>query len=87
MARFGKFYPQVEVGTKLKSGKVYVDYKNVDEISRLISINGKLLSRQRTRLSAREQRLAALAVKRARFMALLPYDSQGNVPGRPRDRF
>lgn len=87
MARFSKFYPQIKVGFKLKNDKIYVDYKDIDELARLVSINGKILPRQRTRLSAREQRLAARAVKRARFMGLLPYDSQGLSPGRPRDRF
>ena len=36
--------------------------------------NGKLSSRQRTKLSSMWQRHAATAVKRARYMALLPYE-------------
>jgi len=39
------------------------------------SAQGKLFSRKRTGLSAMAQRRVALAVKRARFMALLPYVS------------
>ena len=35
--------------------------------------NGKIYSRKRLQLSAREQKAVAQAIKRARFMALLPY--------------
>lgn len=52
---------------------MYVDYKEVDELRRLMSPNGKILSRKRIGANAREQRLIAQAIKRARFMALLPY--------------
>ena len=38
-----------------------------------MSGNGKLLSRKRTGVTAMEQRMIARAVKRARFMALMPY--------------
>jgi small subunit ribosomal protein S18 len=37
--------------------------------------NGKIYSRKRTSLSAQEQLQVAQAIKRARFMALLPYTS------------
>jgi small subunit ribosomal protein S18 len=39
----------------------------------MISGNGKILARKRTGASAMEQRMVAKAVKRARYMALLPY--------------
>ena len=39
----------------------------------MTSPNGKILTRKRTGLSAHEQRLAAQAIKRARYMALMPY--------------
>ena len=76
MAKYSRFYTPNKIGIKLDNGKIYVDYKNVEELRRLLSANGKMLSRQRTRLSAREQRLAAKAIKRARVMALLPYNTQ-----------
>lgn len=52
-----------------------IDYKDVATLHRLTSAQGKLFSRKRTGLSAMAQRRVALAVKRARFMALLPYVS------------
>ena len=39
----------------------------------MISQNGKILSRKRTGVNAMEQRMLARAVKRARYMSLLPY--------------
>ncbi len=56
-------------------GKPYVDYKKVDDLRRLMTPNGKIYSRKRTGVSAAEQRLVANAIKRARYMALLPYTS------------
>jgi len=50
-----------------------IDYKNVPLLQRLTSAQGKLFSRKRTGLSAECQRRAALALKRARFMALMPF--------------
>jgi small subunit ribosomal protein S18 len=52
-----------------------VDYKAVDELRRLMTPTGKIYSRKRLGLSAREQREVSQAIKRARFMALLPYTS------------
>ena len=53
----------------------YVDYKSVDDLRRLMTPNGKIYSRKRLGVSAWEQRQIAQAIKRARFMALLPYTS------------
>ncbi len=51
----------------------YVDYKAVDDLRRLMTPNGKIYSRKRLSVSAREQRMVAQAIKRARYMALLPF--------------
>jgi len=56
-------------------GKEYVDYKAVDELRKMMTPNGKIYSRKRLSLSARNQKNLAQAIKRARFMALLPYTS------------
>jgi small subunit ribosomal protein S18 len=56
-------------------GRKYIDYKSVDELRRLMTPNGKIYSRKRLGLTAREQRQVAAAIKRARYMALLPYTS------------
>ncbi len=52
-----------------------IEYKNIALLQRLTSAQGKLFSRKRSGLNAPSQRRAALAVKRARFLALLPYAS------------
>ncbi|MDE2213119.1 MAG: 30S ribosomal protein S18 [Patescibacteria group bacterium] len=51
----------------------YFDYKDIEVLKRFLNPYGKILSRRRTRLSAAGQRSLAQAVKRARYMALLPY--------------
>ncbi|MCS7087088.1 MAG: 30S ribosomal protein S18 [Thermoflexales bacterium] len=48
------------------------DYKDFERLRRYINAQGKILPRRRTGLSAHNQRLLARAVKRARFLALLP---------------
>lgn len=53
----------------------YVDFKAVDELRRLMTPNGKIYSRKRLGVTARRQRQISKAIKRARFMALLPYTS------------
>jgi small subunit ribosomal protein S18 len=58
---------------KGEGAKVYVDYKQVDELRRMMTPNGKIYSRKRLSVPAREQRLIAQAIKRARHMALLPF--------------
>ena len=58
-------------GPRLKAEEI--DYKDVATLQRLMSAQGKLFSRKRTGLDATCQRRLALALKRARFLALLPY--------------
>ncbi len=50
-----------------------IDYKNVDLLKRYISESGKIRPRRQTGACARHQREVALAVKRARHIALLPF--------------
>lgn len=50
-----------------------IDYKDVETLKRFINPHGRILSKQRTGLTAKDQRLVATAIKRARFMGLLPY--------------
>ena len=54
-------------------GTSYFDYKDVELIKRFLNPHGKILPRRRTGLSLKNQHALAEAVKRARFMALLPY--------------
>ncbi len=48
------------------------DYKDYERLRRYVNPQGKILPRRRTGLSARNQRLLARAIKRARHLALLP---------------
>jgi small subunit ribosomal protein S18 len=51
----------------------FIDYKDVSALKKLITSQGKMFSRKRSGLCAPFQRAASDAVKRARFMGLLPY--------------
>ncbi|MCK4752634.1 MAG: 30S ribosomal protein S18 [Planctomycetes bacterium] len=53
----------------------YVDYKEIDILQRLLTHRGKIYSRKRSGNCAGCQRKAKNAIKRARYMALLPYTS------------
>ena len=65
--------PKIKVTRTSASGEVYIDYKDTESLRKMISGNGKILSRKRTGATAMEQRMLARAVKRARYMSLLPY--------------
>ena len=69
--------PKIKVARTSASGEVYIDYKDTESLRKMISGNGKILSRKRTGASAMEQRMLAKAVKRARYIGLLPYVSAG----------
>ena len=56
-----------------KSGKLYVDYKDTESLKKVMSSNGKISSRKRSGANAMEQRMIARAIKRARYIGLLPY--------------
>ncbi len=50
-----------------------VDYKEVELLRKFLTASSKMMSRKRAGTSASEQRAVRQAIKRARFMALLPY--------------
>jgi small subunit ribosomal protein S18 len=54
----------------------HYDYKDIVKLRTHLNPHARMFSRKRTNNSAREQRVFAQAVKRARFMALLPYISE-----------
>lgn len=53
-----------------------IDYKDVKLLQRYISERGKIVPSRITAVSAKKQRELARAIKRARFLALLPYAVQ-----------
>ncbi len=53
-----------------------IDYKDVGRLRRFLSDRGKIEPRRKTGTCAKHQRRLAVALKRARFMALLPYTGE-----------
>ena len=53
----------------------YIDYKDIEVLSKLLTHRGKIYSRKRSGNCASCQRKAQRAIKRARYMALLPFSA------------
>ena len=53
-----------------------IDYKNIDVLARFLNIKGRITSRRVNGNCAKHQRQLACQIKRARFLALLPYISK-----------
>ena len=53
-----------------------IDYKDIDTLKNYISETGKIIASRNTGTKERYQRQLATAIKRARFLALLPYTDQ-----------
>jgi small subunit ribosomal protein S18 len=67
MRRQKKVCPVTEAGIR------FIDYKDDRFLSRFITENGKILPSRLSGVDARHQRQLAVAIKRARYLALLPY--------------
>ncbi len=52
---------------------MYVDYKDLDLLSKLTNRHGRIVGRRKTACSAASQHAVSAAIKRARFMALMSY--------------
>ena len=52
---------------------MYVDYKDVELLKKLVNRHGRIVVRRKTGCTAVSQRAVTKAIKRARFMGLLPY--------------
>ncbi len=55
------------------AGEKEIDYKDVAKLKKFITEKGKILPRRQTGVCSHHQRKLALAIKRARNMALLPF--------------
>ena len=53
-----------------------IDYKNAELLRHFISAQAKIMPRKRSHLCSKHQRHLASAIKRARFMALLPFTAR-----------
>lgn len=51
----------------------HIDYKDTEILEKFLNPYGRILSRKKTGVTAKHQRNLANAIKRARFMALIPY--------------
>ena len=69
--------PKLKITRTSAAGEVYIDYKDTESLRKTLSANGKIQGRKRTGATAMEQRMLAKAVKRARYIGLLPYVSSG----------
>ncbi|MDY6908047.1 MAG: 30S ribosomal protein S18 [Chloroflexota bacterium] len=69
----GRYIPKRKVCAFCVAKVDTIDYKNPALFRRYISDRGKMEPRRKTGVCARHQRALAVAVKRARHLALLPY--------------
>ncbi len=60
-----------------KDAVTYFDYKDVKTLGRYINMYGQIEPVSKTGLSIKQQRQLAVAIKRARHLALLPFVTQG----------
>ena len=60
-----------------KDVPTYFDYKDVKTLQRFVDSYGRIEPASKTGLNARQQRQLALAVKRARHLAMLPFVAAG----------
>ena len=71
--RWGKYAPRRRYCSFCANKTGNIDYKEVSLLSGYISDRGKIEPRRRTGTCARHQRALAMAIKRARHIALLPF--------------
>jgi small subunit ribosomal protein S18 len=50
-----------------------IDYKDINKLKRFLTERGKIQPRRTSGVCAKHQRMLAIAIKRARIMALLPF--------------
>ena len=55
---------------------MYIDYKDVDLLRKLVNRHGRIVGRRKTGCTSASQHAVSRAIKRARFMALLPYTGE-----------
>ncbi|MBX5445107.1 MAG: 30S ribosomal protein S18 [Sphaerobacter sp.] len=69
----GRYYPRRKVCAFCMDNIDEVDYKDIGRLRRYISERGKIEPRRQTGTCAKHQRSLAVAIKRARHVALLPF--------------
>jgi small subunit ribosomal protein S18 len=71
MKRMKKGDPLAEAGIR------YIDFKDEKMLQRFLTERGKILPARLSGITARHQRQLSVAIKRARYLALLPYVKRG----------
>lgn len=74
-SRFRRGGPRRRVCRVCESGNE-LDYKRYQELKPFVNRLGKILPRRATRLCAKHQRRAALQVRRARYIGLMPFSAE-----------
>ena len=74
-----KFFRRKKFCRFTAEGVTEIDYKDLNMLRQYISETGKIVPSRITGTKARYQRQLAVAVKRARFLALLPYTDNHDV--------
>ncbi|MFW6125994.1 MAG: 30S ribosomal protein S18 [Chloroflexota bacterium] len=69
----GRYIPKRKVCSFCVNHVDSIDYKDPAMLRRYVSDRGKIEPRRRTGTCAKHQRALAMAIKRARYLALLPY--------------
>lgn len=59
-----------------QNGIKYIDYKDTELLKKFLNPHARILSKKKTNVSTEYQKKLSVAVKRARFMALLPFLSR-----------
>ena len=71
-----RFYAAPRVCQFCTDHNAVIDYKQADQLRRFVSEDGKIRPRRQTGTCARHQRILAVAIKRARHLAMLPYTGE-----------
>ena len=71
-----RFYAAPRVCQFCTDRNAVIDYKQGDQLRRFVSEDGKIRPRRQTGTCARHQRMLAIAIKRARHLALLPFTGE-----------
>ena len=73
-----KFFRRRKFCKFTAEGITEIDYKDLNTLKQYVSESGKIVPSRITGTKARYQRQLATAIKRARFLALLPYTDNHN---------
>ncbi len=66
--------PEAPKPCRFTKDDVYeIDYRDINTLSRFVSAQGKIQPRSKNNIASKYQRQLKVAIKRARFLALLPY--------------